>query len=449
MSEKKVEIKGVSKEADRQKARWGFVGLAAILLIVFIATMMVDRPPPPPEPETRFELSEEEGLEQRTWIVNAQAKVEQNVTEIAKLRSALQDTNKQLGQQRDVIGQINKTLAEIQRDQKRFQDRLEKGDFLSKAPPIPTTGKAPSATPPPGADYELPPRTDGTPPPPLPAGVRRPTERLPASGGASTPAERKSSGALVMRSEESEEDLPEAAADVTYVENPWAGWLPAGSHMPVVLLTGIDAGASEFNRANPAPVLLKIQDNAYLPGDARFSVNTCSLMGTAVGNLSSERVEIKLSRISCVDITNNSILEAEINGYVVDSDSTLGLSGIVERRAGALLAKAALASVLEGITEIAEAASQAATTSITSPSGGNSVQSVDINPSQLGRAAGFGGASGAAENLSEYYLTEARNIFPIVRVPGGRIGTAVIAEGGALQWAQYRGAFVQEYKPES
>ena len=254
-----------------------------------------------------------------------------------------------------------------------------------------------------------------------------------------------------MRAEDDADgDLEVAAADVTYVENPWAGHFPAGSHMPVVLMTGVDAGASEFSRANPAPVMMRIQSNAVLPGNASYGVESCVLMGTAFGNLSSERVEIRVSRISCVDLAGNAILESPITGYVVDADSTLGMRGRVDRRSGQLLARAALASVLEGITEIAEAASQAATTAITTPVGAaTGTQTLNIDSGQLGQAAGFGGLSGAAEKLSDYYLTEARNIFPVIHVDGGRRGTVVIQEGTALEWAQYRGAFVRQITPET
>lgn len=235
------------------------------------------------------------------------------------------------------------------------------------------------------------------------------------------------SSARILRNEAAQQDDEEED-----LGPPKAGFLPMGSFSEVAMLTGADFGAAERTRNNPQPVLFRIQNDAFLPGSARYRLADCFGMGGGYGDLSSERAHINVSRISCVDTRTGMMLESPINGYIVDSDGRLGLRGKVERRAGALLGKAMLAGFAEGASSIAATAAQGAESAVT---GSGVVTTID--PNSVAEVGMYGGAGRAMEILAERYIEEAESMFPVIEVPSGRRGTVVIQEGQKLEWEAY------------
>lgn len=230
-------------------------------------------------------------------------------------------------------------------------------------------------------------------------------------------------------------------AEESYIENKYAGFIVKGAFIDVRLLHGVDAGVSEYTRENPQPVLVRMQSNAILPGFGSFKVESCFANGIAYGELSSERVYIRTTSISCVDPLKNLVLESKLEGYIVDSDSILGLRGKVERRSGALMGKAILAGFAQGISQIAGASQQEMTTAI---GGTTSV----IPPENIPEAGLWGGAANTSKILADMYIKEAKSIFPVITVKGGRQGTLVVQKGQRLEWHSVDMNYIKEYKPE-
>lgn len=84
------------------------------------------------------------------------------------------------------------------------------------------------------------------------------------------------SSARILRNEEVQQD-----DDEEDLGPPKAGFLPMGSFSEVAMLTGADFGAAERTRNNPQPVLFRIQNDAFLPGSARYRLSDCFGMGVA------------------------------------------------------------------------------------------------------------------------------------------------------------------------
>lgn len=238
---------------------------------------------------------------------------------------------------------------------------------------------------------------------------------------------------------DSDDSVP---VEVTYIENQYAGLLPLGSFAKISLLTGLDSGTSEYTRANPQPVLMRVQSHAQLP-QGKYKLKSCFVVGSSYGDLSSERVFIQLSRISCVDKSREMMLTGSISGYVTDSDSTQGLKGKLIRRDGQLLAKSMLAGFASGLSSIA---SEAGTDQVQTVSGAiNSTISTD----RILETGGAEGVNTTMEALAERYLEEAKNLFPVISVAGGRVGTIVITKDVKLEWKSYSGRYEQKVEPES
>jgi conjugal transfer pilus assembly protein TraB len=230
-------------------------------------------------------------------------------------------------------------------------------------------------------------------------------------------------------------------AKVTYKKNPNSGLLPSGAFAPVALLNGLDAGTSSATQSNPMPVLMNIADHAQLPGAARYKLRNCFVLGTGHGDLSAERVYVRVSRLSCVDRSDRLVLSQEVAGYLVDSDGKLGLRGVVVDRQGSRLGKALLAGFAQGLSG---ALGQAQGTISTSVLGTTN----SIGGSEALRASGLSGAQAAASQLAQWYLKEAQSIFPVISVDAGRTGTVVFTNSASLTWGSGEAQFQKDVRPE-
>jgi conjugal transfer pilus assembly protein TraB len=129
-----------------------------------------------------------------------------------------------------------------------------------------------------------------------------------------------------------------------------------------------------------------------------------------------------------------------IQGYVVDSDNTLGMRGKVVDRQGARLGKALLAGFAQGLGG-ALGSSQG---DVTSSALGSATS---ITGSAALRASGLSGVSSASSQLAQFYLKEAESIFPVIEIEGGRLGSVVISEDVTLSWGNVDEQFVREVSP--
>lgn len=292
------------------------------------------------------------------------------------------------------------------------------------APSVP--GQAPG----PGAQA---PSTEPPPVAAVPSVVATPLVSRPAPAPQSAQEAEKKAAAEAEKAESQK-------ARVQVKESPYAGMLPPGAFAEVALLHGLDAATGSVAMSNPQPVLLNVQNHATLPGSARYQLKSCFVLGSAWGDLSAERLYVQLVRLSCVDKDNKLMLSTAIDGYLVDSDGILGMRGVVSDRQGAKLAKSMLASFAEGL---ASALKMSQGSVSTSPLG--SVSSV--TGAEAVRGAGLQGAASGAQQLSQFYLKEAAQMFPVLTVQGGRLATIVIQSGAKLQWGPQDVIYETQVKP--
>ena len=105
--------------------------------------------------------------------------------------------------------------------------------------------------------------------------------------------------------------------------------------MKARLLTGVDALASRDAKANPEPLIARVQAPAVLPNEVKANLSGCFVIGNATGSLAKERVEVQLVSLSCIDFDERSVVYHPIKGFFVDTDGKKGLSGKVVTRSGA------------------------------------------------------------------------------------------------------------------
>ena len=201
-------------------------------------------------------------------------------------------------------------------------------------------------------------------------------------------------------------------------------YLPSGSFVSGILLSGLDAPAGVNSSKEPHPVLIKLSDLAVLPNRFRFNIKDCFIIGEGYGDLSSERAYIRTTTLSCVMEKGNSV-DVPLKGFVAGEDGKVGLRGRVVSKQGQFLARALAAGFAEGLSNVFRLS---ATTVSTSPLG--TTQTLD--PKRALEAGAFGGASRALERLAQHYIDMAERLFPVIEIDAGRKAEVVILQGRKL-----------------
>ncbi len=197
-------------------------------------------------------------------------------------------------------------------------------------------------------------------------------------------------------------------------------YLPAGTFMKAVVLSGVTASTGGTAAANPMPMLMEVTDTARLPNDFRSAVERCFLTASATGDLSSERVLVRLDRLSCMKKDGKAV-DVRVQGYVTGEDGKTGVRGRLVTRSGQAIANAVFLGALSGLGEAVSLSAQNTTTY----SSGSSSSTV-TNPWKAGLGEGM---SDAMDRVVDYYLRLADKIFPVLELDGGRTVEAVLAQG--------------------
>ena len=198
-------------------------------------------------------------------------------------------------------------------------------------------------------------------------------------------------------------------------------YIPAGTFMRGVLLSGLDAPTGGQAQQNPHPVIVEVLDMASLPNKFKADYKNCRLTANGAGDLSSERAYIRLDRLSCIS-EDGGALDVSIKGYLADQTGKAGVRGRLVSKQGQVLANALLSGVASGI---GTAFARSATTTSVSPLG--STESVkDGEEFKAGMGQGVGSA---LQQLSRYYIKLADKMFPIIEVDAGLPVDIVITRG--------------------
>lgn len=220
-----------------------------------------------------------------------------------------------------------------------------------------------------------------------------------------------------------------AAAQDSHVRK-LESYVPAGSYAPAMVIAGVDASAGVKSQENPVPVLLRLTGPVTTaaagagPG-SRVDLTGCTVVGSAAADLSSERVYVRLTTLTCLN-HRGEVLEVPVAGIVVGSGKA-GVRGKVVSREGTLVRNAAIAGVLQGIGQTASGSAQSVTGS----------DSLDTTVGAIAGASAAGalggGISGAANTLAQYYIQRAEQYQPVVSLYGGTSVEVVFLDGVDLR----------------
>ncbi len=198
-------------------------------------------------------------------------------------------------------------------------------------------------------------------------------------------------------------------------------FVPAGTFAEAIMLGAADASAGVNSQSKPIPVLFRITALGTLPNHRKSHLKDCVVIGAVTGDISSERGEIRLERMSCV-FSNNEIVEQVIEGTIYGIDGKNGVRGNPAWRDGPLLVRVGAAGTLSGL---GKGIADSYVTNSISPLG--TTQTVDNGAIFKNGLAN--GASNGLEKLADYYVKRAELYHPVIQLSAGQPVDIVILKG--------------------
>ena len=199
-------------------------------------------------------------------------------------------------------------------------------------------------------------------------------------------------------------------------------WIPSGSFSDAIMIEGADANASVTGQQNTQPVTIRLLGNIQMPNNKEYSADGCFVVGEIWGDISSERGIVRTKSISCV-LKNGKHVDMEFDGHV-SFQGKGGVRGKPVMRNGMIVGYAGASGLLSGFGEgIKSAATPSVGLGATA-----SVGAGDVLKQGFG-----GGASKAADTLSQYWIKRAEQYHPVIDIGAGNLVTVVFQKGFRLE----------------
>ena len=215
---------------------------------------------------------------------------------------------------------------------------------------------------------------------------------------------------------------------------PLGAYVPAGGYAEAVVMAGADASVGVASQGDPRPVLLRLTGPAYSAADkgtaAEVDLAGCTVTGAAYGDLSSEKVYVRLQTLACTGQTPGTVIETEVAGFVAGAGKA-GVRGPVVSREGALIEKAFLSGLVSGIGQGVSSAFQPQAVA-----SGGAAAIANTGLADIGRAGLGAGAASTGQKVSDYLIRRAEQYQPVIQLQAGTRVTVVFLEGA---WLDGRG----------
>ena len=239
------------------------------------------------------------------------------------------------------------------------------------------------------------------------------------------------SGAVVPASAQVPSGLGPAAKGGALVSDS-PNYLPANSFATARVIVGVDAASNVQSQSDPLPVVLRITGPARSVANHGKVLKTrlegCLVNGAARGDLSSEKVYVKLARMTCMQ-PGGRYAESEVKGFIAFGGKT-GVRGRVVSREGGLAMQAFMAGVVGGIGRGFSANTQSVLAGTTTVING---QKPKLSAGEIGTAGLGEGVSTAGDRLSQYLIERAEQYQPVIEMPTGVDVEIVFLEGVSIR----------------
>ncbi|AOF98598.1 TraB/VirB10 family protein [Sphingobium sp. RAC03] len=205
-------------------------------------------------------------------------------------------------------------------------------------------------------------------------------------------------------------------------------YLPPNSFASAKVIVGVDASAGVNSQTDPLPVVLRVTGPArsvYQNGRLLTTkIEGCLINGAARGDLSSEKVYVKLQKMTCPQ-PGGRYAVSEVKGFIAFGGKT-GVRGRVVSREGSLVTQAFIAGLAGGFGRgfSANANSVFQGTNISTNGKREKLSTGDI------LEGGFGeGVAQTGDMVSKYLIERAEQYQPVIEMPTGVDVEIVFLEG--------------------
>lgn len=402
----------------KQRRLVAWVGGGCLFLIIFFvgSTAMRSGTVPLTTAKGGKVLNIESDLLQKSKVLESQKDIADRDNKVAELQKKLDEiTKEKAGQplqqipsqqpfpQQALPGQTNTALAAGPKQ----QSNSAKSSFASlPPPPMPQAGNV------------------SIPPPPFQSSGQ-------GQGGQMAPPDVEIGDIAIVSSQAKSSPSKSTADADDKKKDPGKVYLPP-SFMEATLLSGLDAPTTSDAKGNPVPVLIRVKTPAVLPNSIKANLKGCFVIADGKGNLATERAELVLVSLSCLDRKGQAVVDQKIKGFVVDEDGKIGLRGKVVAKMGSMIARSMVAGFFGGVGDAVKAS---ATTTSINPLG--TTQAIDAK--NIGIAGAGAGLSSAFKEIEKFYMELARQTMPVIEVGATKAVTLVISEGTNLEIKRVRG----------
>ncbi|HCU06426.1 MAG TPA: hypothetical protein DIC42_02430 [Holosporales bacterium] len=211
-------------------------------------------------------------------------------------------------------------------------------------------------------------------------------------------------------------------------------YVPAGTFVKARLTSGVVASTAVGASASPQPLHMEMTHFGNMPRGFKTDVKRCFLIGSAYGDLASERVFMRLETLSCIERKTGEIMELKVDGYVSGEDGANGMRGIIVDKSGPAMRNAFVGGFLSGVGGFLSDANKG--TSQISPMGittQEALKAADILKGGAGK-----GVGNAMEKMADFYIKRAEQLQPVIEIEPGRSVDVVFKAGFDMNQTLYR-----------
>lgn len=202
--------------------------------------------------------------------------------------------------------------------------------------------------------------------------------------------------------------------------------IPAGMFAQAMLLGGVDASTAIQAASDPRPILLRLTTKGTLPRQFHGDVKGCHILAACYGDLASERVYMRLEKLTCVERKTGEIIETNIQGYVAGEDGRAGIRGVVVDKAGPTMRNAMIGGFFSSIGKfLGQARAPIAFTA-------GVAHNPPLNTPDLFKQSAASGLGGALDQYADFYIKRAEQMQPVLQVAAGRTVDIVFTQG--INW---------------
>ena len=257
----------------------------------------------------------------------------------------------------------------------------------------------------------------------------------PSSGVAVSNAVRAATGSAGLSSNASTRDVTPVALAAGRAQSEASFFIPIGTIITGVALTGIDAPTNQAGQKNPIPMLIRIKHDAVLPNRFRADLRECYILASGYGSLSSQRAKLRTNALSCIR-NDGKVVEASVSGYIVGDDGREGIEGRVVSKTGDMIRNTLMAGFLQAGAQRLGGSGTSGTavlgaTPIGAAAGATGLTDLLASGGESGLLGGAGQAIGA---IGKLYAEMAKEAWPVVEITPGRPLTIIVTNGFTLRF---------------